>query len=34
MNGEIFIWDTNEDSKAPVIQKSEPDEYFHREAIN
>ena len=34
MNGEIFIWDTNEDSKTPVIQKSEPDEYFHREAIN
>lgn len=34
MNGEIFIWDVNEDSKAPVLQKSEPDEYFHREAIN
>lgn len=34
MNGEIFVWDTNEESKTPVIQKSEPDEYYHREAIN
>lgn len=32
-NGEIFIWDTNTDTKTPVIQKSEPDEYFHRESI-
>jgi len=34
MNGEIFLWDVNESNNNPVLQKSEPDEYFHRESIN
>ena len=32
MNGQIFIWDT-ENEQNPVKYQSEIDEYFHREAI-